>query len=224
PIEVAALMLHLQEKKTTKRLLVAVLHLKSAKDAPGEKVRLKQLSRVLPDMKCYQEEKEKELKMNIPLFIGVLLIFFFFLYCSCFYEKVFQNKKQRGTKDFEPFAYASIISSEVMNALFESHNKSVSKEEDKLDPKQFAYSEKWGVNLSSAYSEALSTEPDYTSWKKRKDGIDKYTVDYIFFQKSKVSLVSYLEIPSEKEVNQSTFLPGWEYPSDHFSLMATFEF
>jgi len=61
--------------------------------------------------------------------------------------------------------------------------------------------------------------------KKRVGSQDKHTVDYIFYQKSKdVRVAGYLNIPTEKEVNQETLLPGWEYPSDHFSLMASFEF
>jgi len=104
------------------------------------------------------------------------------------------------------------------------HNKTAKKEEDMLNTKDYNYTEKWGVNLSSAYHDVLKAEPAYTTWKKRADGVDKHTIDYILYQPSKdVRVSAYLEIPNEKTVNQETLLPGWEYPSDHFSIMATFE-
>jgi len=129
------------------------------------------------------------------------------------------------SKEFEPFAYGSIISYAQFHELVELHNKSAEKPEDKLDEKDFGYTDKWGVDLSSAYADALKEEPAYTTWKKRPGGTDKHTVDYIFYQQGKgVNLTSYLEIPDESVVNQDTLLPGWEYPSDHFSIFATFEF
>jgi len=207
-IAVQALLLHLQLTDTKKELLAVALHLKSGQDIEGEKIRLKQLSWFLPEVKKIQEEKEKTLKSNVPLFIGCDL-----------------NGPPVRLKEFEPFTYASIVSREQFLILLELHNKSVNKDEDKLNEKDFDYTDKWGVNLSSAYRDVLKAEPAYTTWKKRADGVDKHTIDYILYQPSKnVKVSAYLEIPNEKTVNQETLLPGWEYPSDHFSIMAKFQF
>jgi len=209
PVEVSALIVLLQDKASKRHVMVGGLHLKSAKDTAGEKIRLKQLARILPEAKQYQQDKEKELKATIPFFVGCDL-----------------NGPPIKSKEFEPFAYTSIVSRENLYKLIDSHNESAENEEEKLDISQYGYKENsWEVNLTSAYCEALKKEPDYTTWKKRKGGEDKHTIDYIFFQKSKgVSLLSYLDIPDEKSVNKETLLPGWEYPSDHFSIMVTFEY
>jgi len=44
-----------------------------------------------------------------------------------------------------------------------------------------------------------------------------------FFKKKLCSLTHLLTIPAENVVNTDTYLPGWEYPSDHFAIMAGFE-
>jgi len=81
------------------------------------------------------------------------------------------------------------------------------------------------LRFASAYKVLTGEEPDYTTWKKRKGGEDKHTLDYLFFQKLKgVEVTSLLEIPTEQTINQECLLPGWEYPSDHLAIMAMFEF
>jgi len=206
PIEISALVVHLQLKSSKKEVLVATIHLKSAKDIEGEKIRLKQLARFLPELKKYQESKERP-NFEVPIFIGCDL-----------------NGPPIKSKDFDPFAYTSIALPDKFNELLTAHNKS-SEKAAQINDKELGYTKGWGVNLSSAYRDVLGAEPNYTTWKKRGDGIDQHTIDYIFYQKDKhVRVSKLLSIPTEKEVNQSTFLPGWEYPSDHFSIMAGFEF
>jgi len=63
-IDVGGMILHMQLLGKEREFLMAVLHLKSAKDTEGEKIRLKQLSAFLPAAKKYQEEKEKGKKKN----------------------------------------------------------------------------------------------------------------------------------------------------------------
>ena len=84
-------------------------------------------------------------------------------------------------------------------------------------------------------------EPNYTTWKERKDGRAKHTIDYIFEKGGKFDITHYLSIPdisddeddddsgddsdsngNDKGNNgggtQKALLPDWHYPSDHFSL------
>ena len=71
-------------------------------------------------------------------------------------------------------------------------------------------------------------EPEYTTWKYRKHGTDKHTIDYIFVNDDKkFNIVSILEIPkvNEDELEEiKALIPSWEYPSDHFSLMTQLTF
>ena len=94
-----------------------------------------------------------------------------------------------------------------------------------------------GLNLYSAYFEAAiadkklgisadkkaNSEPVYTTWKSRGGNVLKHTIDYIFYQQDMAKVVGLLTIPSDKEVNQKTFYPGFEYPSDHVAIMAQFQ-
>jgi len=99
------------------------------------------------------------------------------------------------------------------------------KSEEKLDLDLPGYQENYDELLfTSAYKALNGEEPTYTTWKKRKGGEDKHTIDYIFYQRNKgVEVISVLEIPGEKTINPQTLLPGWEYPSDHLAIMAEFE-
>jgi len=100
-----------------------------------------------------------------------------------------------------------------------------------LPQKPQDYIDGYGLNLSSSYYEGYNqiikqenkTEPKYTTWKAREKGTDQHTIDYIFYQPNKsVVLTHLLTIPSENDMNKETYLPGWEYPSDHFAIMAQF--
>lgn len=81
-----------------------------------------------------------------------------------------------------------------------------------------------GIGYTSVYKLAKGEEPVYTTWKCRESGVDKHTIDYIFVNDvSKWDISAVLEIPqvNEEELNGSkALIPSWQYPSDHFSLMA----
>jgi len=208
-VDICGLMLDLEVTRNRQRIIVAGAHLKSAKDINGEKIRIKQLSWFVPQLEKYQEKVEKELSKSVPIFFGCDL-----------------NGPPINTKGFEPFAYTSIVESNTrFRSMVEEHNKKQTNELEKLNLVDYGYEQQWSAGLSSAYRDALGKEPEYTTWKKRVGGTDQHTIDYIFYQKHKNVFVSkYLNIPSEKEVNHETLIPGWEYPSDHFSILVEFGF
>ena len=70
------------------------------------------------------------------------------------------------------------------------------------------------LNLSSAYNKGNGGEPEFTTYKKRKNGEDKHTIDYIFLKGDGWRVSKLLSIPSDG------MIPNWNYPSDHFSIMA----
>jgi len=74
------------------------------------------------------------------------------------------------------------------------------------------------LKLRSAYKEALSEEPEWTSWKKRGKHDAKYTIDYILVSKP----IEVLEVllPPIDAIIELGRLPAWSYPSDHVSLFA----
>merc|ERR1712113_502304 len=79
-----------------------------------------------------------------------------------------------------------------------------------------------GIGYNSVYKLAKGEEPECTTWKCRKGGVDKHTIDYIFVNDVNTWKVSsILEIPqvNEEELKGSkALIPSWQYPSDHFSL------
>ena len=87
-----------------------------------------------------------------------------------------------------------------------------------------------GIGYKSIYRlvSEYDREPDYTTWKYRKHGTDKHTIDYIFINdENKFNIVAVLEIPNvnEDELNDiKSLIPNWNYPSDHFSIMTQLTF
>ncbi|ETO18341.1 nocturnin, partial [Reticulomyxa filosa] len=209
-VDVPAVMLHLQwtQAKTSglSDCIVVSTHLKSAKDMKGEQTRLEQIHYLAKEILTYQKKVEKENRKNIPTFIGCDL-----------------NAPPKDTKGFPPLTYASIVDDTLFKALLKENKEKQS--EHKININIDLYQEVYdGLRFASAYKSLNGQEPNYTTWKKRKGGEDKHTIDYLFFQKSKgVEVSSLLEIPNEHVVNRESLLPGWEYPSDHFSIMAVFE-
>jgi nocturnin len=75
------------------------------------------------------------------------------------------------------------------------------------------------LNLSSAY-QYEAKEDDFTTWKIRETGEQKYVLDYIFHTEF-LTPTSVLEMPSEEEIGEDR-LPSLRFPSDHLSLVADF--
>ena len=69
------------------------------------------------------------------------------------------------------------------------------------------------LKLSSAYNRGNGGEPEFTTFKLREKGADKHTIDYIFLKGKKWNVTKLLSIPNDG------MIPGWNYPSDHFSIM-----
>lgn len=79
------------------------------------------------------------------------------------------------------------------------------------------------LRLSSAYKAGQYTgdgTADYTTWKVRETGEQKYVLDYIFHSAG-LQPVAVLEMPTEAEVGENR-LPSLQFASDHLSLVADF--
>merc|ERR1711964_676327 len=87
--------------------------------------------------------------------------------------------------------------------------------------------------MTSAYKQFLGKESEYTTFKVRKGGEQlgkiekkghKEAEDYIFA--SGFAVTSILEIPNYKDVQEqnSSLLPNWRHPSDHFHIQADLEY
>ena len=68
--------------------------------------------------------------------------------------------------------------------------------------------------MTTASNTLNGGEPEYTTYKKRENGEDKHTIDYIFLKSDGLRVSTLLSIPSDGTT------PDWNYPSDHFSFMA----
>jgi len=78
-------------------------------------------------------------------------------------------------------------------------------------------------SLASAYLKATGDEPSYTTWKIRQDIEKKCTIDYIWFSHKTLDVVSYLQLPDEKEIPETRF-PSYSHASDHLALCCDFVF
>eukprot|EP01084_Bolivina_argentea_P079838 144725_1 len=74
--------------------------------------------------------------------------------------------------------------------------------------------------FESVYKLANGAEPEYTTFKARKHGVDKHTLDYIFIKGGKWNVTQVLPIPKVSQHNVNELIPNWHYPSDHFSIAA----
>lgn len=80
----------------------------------------------------------------------------------------------------------------------------------------------YGLKLKCAY-QVDSNFPEFTTYKYRSDEVTKIAIDYIFYNEN-LTLKSIREIPAETELDTEMGHPCNRYPSDHFSLGATFEY
>ncbi|XP_029654487.1 2',5'-phosphodiesterase 12-like [Octopus sinensis] len=76
-----------------------------------------------------------------------------------------------------------------------------------------------GMDLSHYLSLASAVgTPDYTHFVSKFSGC----IDYIFYDKNKLKVDSYLSLPDDEVVKENVALPSVCFPSDHISLVADF--
>ena len=71
----------------------------------------------------------------------------------------------------------------------------------------------------SVYTQVLEIESHYTTWKIRKEGEKKGTIDYIFVRSSALEAHRVFLVPEDSIVPECRY-PSLEYPSDHISMAA----
>jgi len=76
------------------------------------------------------------------------------------------------------------------------------------------------LDLRSAYKFDDLECDEYTTWKIRETGEQKYVLDYIFHSEA-LRPVAVLEMPSADQVGENR-LPSLQFASDHLSLVADF--
>lgn len=80
-----------------------------------------------------------------------------------------------------------------------------------------------GIIFNSAYC-VDEVYPEFTTYCYREDDIVKDVIDYIFYRESPtLKLKSIRDIPDDSEIPEDIGNPWHRWPSDHFSLAATFE-
>lgn len=80
------------------------------------------------------------------------------------------------------------------------------------------------LGLSSAYKLPTSaSDKFYTTWKKRGNDEVKHMIDYIWYTEKSLACVKTLD-PVNASTMEETRLPGFRYPSDHLSQVATMRF
>jgi len=73
--------------------------------------------------------------------------------------------------------------------------------------------------FESVYVKGQGREPEFTTFKKRKDIVDKHTIDYIFVKNGRWKVSALLQIETVLDMNSSSsVIPNWNYPSDHFAI------
>ena len=78
--------------------------------------------------------------------------------------------------------------------------------------------------IASAYKVANGgREPEYTTYKKRAGSDHRWCIDYIWFSEGTLRLAEVLKLPTPQEIGHNIMLPSLRFPSDHLSLVATFE-
>jgi len=83
-----------------------------------------------------------------------------------------------------------------------------------------AITDEKGLAYKSAHVLANGQEPSYTTYKLRQHGTDKHVLDYIFIKDGQWNVTQLLSIPTPSDKDQSSLIPNWHYPSDHFSIFA----
>ena len=219
----ACSLVHLRHKQNkNKEIMVASTHLKANYSFQSEKQRLMQLCYLFPNLLKISKDNK-----NIPLFIGLDF-----------------NAMDKSTSSFFPFSYQSLMNGEhLFKRLNNFINKDVNKEEEKDDNdngfnfsdkdkdhpkivmdilKKRGYEYNYGCDFESAYclgeykGKKKGSNPSFTATLGGHHGID-----FIFYQPNKNIKVTHLL--TTPEMNQEMYLPDWQYPSDHISLMATFK-
>ena len=78
-----------------------------------------------------------------------------------------------------------------------------------------------GIEDTESNNNAEKGRIDYTTWKIRECGEQKYILDYIF--SSGLKPVSVLEMPQENQIGEGR-LPSLKFPSDDLTLVADMVF
>merc|ERR1719244_1140600 len=87
---------------------------------------------------------------------------------------------------------------------------------------QTVVSHRLGMESAYKYDQESPTPEDYTTWKIRETGEQKYVLDYIFHSQAMTPL-RVLDMPTVEEIGKER-LPSLKFPSDHLSLVADFRF
>eukprot|EP00484_Ammonia_sp_Unknown_P001426 CAMPEP_0197020742 /NCGR_PEP_ID=MMETSP1384-20130603/1614_1 /TAXON_ID=29189 /ORGANISM="Ammonia sp." /LENGTH=377 /DNA_ID=CAMNT_0042448427 /DNA_START=18 /DNA_END=1148 /DNA_ORIENTATION=+ len=181
-IDIPAIAVVFEHKKTKKAFIVCVAHLKSTKNFEGEQIRLNQLQHLLPSVKRLSMKHGEA-----PVFVCADLNTDNHKAYSLVYESImFASSMKRDDKEKPklPDAYTDGYDKlNLYSAYFDAAIPDTNKKEKQ--------------------------EPAFTTLKKRADGITKHTIDYVFYQREKAKCVRLLSIPDEKQINSKTLIPGW---------------
>ena len=223
----SAAVAHLRHKGNKKKEIIVVsTHLKADFSFKSEKQRLKQLCYLMPNLKKICQNNN-----NIPLFIGLDF-----------------NSMPQSVGSFFPYSFQSLMNGKYLlnklknnndNDLNQKENKELNNGEKCILKYNFddddsmpqtvidilskrGYKNNYGFKFKSAYC--------YGEYKGKKYGNNPYftctcgglnCLDYIFFEPDKnIQVTHLLTTPQLQQITT----PTWDYPSDHFSLMATFTF
>ena len=77
-------------------------------------------------------------------------------------------------------------------------------------------------NLVDAYTEANNGIKEPTTIKLRNEIMQKRGIDYIFYRKTALKLIGYLDLPKNDALLDEQGLPNLRYSSDHLSLICDF--
>ncbi|ETO28248.1 CCR4-NOT transcription complex, subunit 6-like protein [Reticulomyxa filosa] len=239
----------LSAPKACANLIVIVVHFQCKQTASfyfndkcGETDRLYQLGYVCNKLKGIMEALQtprsgKTEPRFVPLFIGCDLNtmcvpysdFVPYVYWSLVHpEKLFSKSHRRITND------ANVRWDAKQQKIGKEGKEKGEEEEERgekgnssslqldqnilqLMSQTLQYENGYGLNLKSVYEEHSKEKrnPSYTS---TVGGLR--CLDYIFYQPDRrVQATELLSVPTEAKVT----LPSWSYPSDHFSLLATFK-
>ncbi|ETO17901.1 hypothetical protein RFI_19405, partial [Reticulomyxa filosa] len=81
------------------------------------------------------------------------------------------------------------------------------------------YKEVKSFGFESVYVKGQGAEPEFTTYKKRRNAADKHTIDYIFVKNGIWKVAELLQIKDKLDMDShSSVIPNWNYPSDHFAI------
>lgn len=78
--------------------------------------------------------------------------------------------------------------------------------------------------LKSAYFEALKGQEPHVTCVDLEQENPYQTLDYVWFSNDTLQLESVVDVASKAQIYSEVAFPSQAFPSDHFSLCATFSF